>query len=186
MTLQLNLASHTYVNRRGLYAFYGISTGLLLLLLVFNISSVWRLRQHRLQVQSHLAELERKLGRERPADAAEASPAEMERERQEVAFANEILARDGFRWTALLNRLEGVAIDGISIRSLQPNFKENSLKLSGVAAGLQQMRKFIDRLLAAPAFSEVYLLSQDTTTVKDNLGSEHQAIAFSLVLKGVF
>ncbi len=102
-------------------------------------------------------------------------------------MANEILTREGFRWTALLGRLEEVAVDGVThpvpAAEFQGKFRAAGRQSPAVCG---KLRKFIDRLMAAPSISEVYLLSQGSLTVKDNLGGEHQAIAFSLLLKGVF
>ncbi|MFA5516514.1 MAG: PilN domain-containing protein [Desulfuromonadales bacterium] len=185
MLLRLNLASRTYVNRRALYGFYAIFGGLLILLLLFNLDYLWRLRAHGGKIAVQLAEVELKLDQRGVADP-DIAPDAWERRRREVAFANEILLRDGFRWTEMLDRLEAVALDGISIRVLQPDFKKKSLSLSGDARGVRELRQFIDRLLAAPSFSEVYLLNQSTVKVMDALGGEHQGIAFSIDLKGVF
>ncbi len=186
MLLQINLASRTYVNRRALYGSYAVVGGLLCLLLLFNIDFLLRLQAHGAKMTAQLAEVEATLldqgGRKDPAIA----PEELKKRQKDVAFANEILMREGFRWTELLDRLEDVAVDGISIRALQPNFKEKSLSLSGVAREVRDLRRYIDRLIAESSFSEVYLLSQSTVKIKDNLGGEHQAIAFSIDLKGVF
>jgi hypothetical protein len=134
-------------------------------------------------LKTQLTELEGKPGSQSVVDM-EVNPAELEKRRREVAFANEVLIRDGFRWTTLFDKLEDVAVDGVSIRSIQPNYKENSLGLTAVARGVNEMQDYLDQLLTSPAFSEVYLLSQGSS--KGTGENERQEITFAINLKGVF
>lgn len=183
MQLQLNLASRAYVNRRGLYGSYALLGGVLIVLLAFNVSYLLRLRAHGSTLKIQLKELEGKSESRGDVDQ-EVNPADLEKRRQEVAFANGILIRDSFRWTALLDKLEDVAVDGVGIRSLQPNFKENSLGLTAVARGVSEMQEYLDQLMTSPAFSEVYLLRQSSN--KGTGDNVRQEISFSVDLKGVF
>lgn len=186
MKLTLNLASRSYVNRRALYAAYAATIVALLLLGGFNLTRAWRLNVQAGQIETRLAELEARAGAVRGASGGAITPAALEQQRAAIGFANEILLRDSFRWTSLLDRLEAVAVEGVSIRALQPNFKNQALRLTGHARSIKELREFIDRLIAAPGFSEVYLLQQSNEKVKTPAGAERPAVSFSLALKGVF
>ncbi|MBE0596299.1 MAG: PilN domain-containing protein [Desulfuromonadales bacterium] len=184
MKLTLNLASRSYVNRRALYLFYTLLIGVLLLLLVFHLAWGWRLHAHSRQVAAQVEELDKQLGEVPDDTALVITPAAWERQATLVGFANVVLERDGFRWTALLDRLEEVASEGITIRSLQPDPKENSIKIAGQARSVQHLQEFLDQLMASSAFPETYLLQQATEKVKASGGSERPVIGFSLLLKG--
>ncbi len=184
MKLHLNLASRCHLNRRGLYAIYAGLGLLLSLILLFNVAHYLRLQQHGRQVRAHLAELEQNAPRQ--SGPEEISPARLAQLRAEVAFANEVLAKDAFRWTELLDRLEEVLTEGITIRAIQPEYKSGSLKLAGTARGVPGLRTFLDRLLGSPHFTEVLLLDQAVAKVKDSQEREREALEFSLVLKGAF
>ena len=186
MKLTLNLASRTYVNRRALYLIYALVLGALVLLLAFSTSRLWQLQYHSRAMEERLADLEKRLGEvEEPADPA-VTPAALERQAPRGAIAHPLHDQDGFCWTALLDRLEGVALEGVSVSSLQPDYKERNLRLTGQARSVRELRSFLDRMIASPDFSEVYLLQQSNIKVKTPTGSERHAVGFSLVLKGVF
>jgi Tfp pilus assembly protein PilN len=143
-----------------------------------------RLQQQQGQVEARLQELRQVRAGQQPV--VETDPKALLSLRQEVALANDILARDSFRWTVMLDRLEEVVQDGITIRSLQPDYREGSLRLSAAARGLPQLSGFLDGLLASGYFTDVYLLDQASTKVKDATGVERPATTFSLLLKGAF
>lgn len=186
MKLTLNLASRTYVNRRLLYLGYALVLGTLVLLLAFGAHRAWRLRAHSLQLGVQLSTLEKTLGEVGEETEPVVTAAEMARQKAQVTSANAILERDGFRWTVLLDRLEEMTLEGVTIVSLQPDYKARSLRLTGQARSLKELRAFLDRLITSPAFSEVYLLQQGSAKVKTASGAERPALGFSLVLKGVF
>jgi Tfp pilus assembly protein PilN len=184
MKLTLNLADRSYVHKRTLYLFYAVVLAGMAICSAVQGGLLLRLHQQQEQVETHLRELlQSKAGRQ---PAAELEPRALQTLRQEVALANDILSRDSFRWTVMLDRLEEVVQDGITIRSLQPDYREGSLRLAASARGLPQLSSFLDRLLASGFFSDVYLLDQASTKVKDGAGIERPAIKFSLMLKGAF
>ncbi len=186
MKLNLNLASRTYVNRRALLAFYGALSGLLALLLAVNVVFFFRDMAHGRRVKAHLAELDQELGAQLAEAGPEAPPEELKDLRSEIEFANGVLERDSFRWTALLDHLEEVSFEGVTIQTIQPEFKDKTLKLGGQAKGVGELRTFLDRAIASPHFREVYLLDQRTQEVTDTLGRKRQAVSFNILLKGVF
>jgi type IV pilus assembly protein PilN len=184
MKLTLNLASRTQVNRRAIYAFYLVVLTALAAVLALNSALLWRMQERSGQVQTSLAELEGSLTA--PQGYEEIKPERRQQLQKEIALANDILVRESFQWTALLGRLEEVAVDGVSLRSIQPDVREGSLRITGQARGNAHLGRYLDKLIASPNFSEVFLLDQAVTKVRDSQGTDRSAVGFSLLLKGGF
>jgi hypothetical protein len=184
MKLTLNLADRSYVHKRSLHLFYAVTLVAMAICSAVQGGLALRLHRQEQQVEARLQALQQAKASQQPV--AQLSPKALQALRQEVALANDILARDSFRWTVMLDRLEEVVQDGITIRSLQPDYREGSLRLAASARGLPQLGTFLDQLLASGFFSDVYLLDQATAKVKDSAGAERTAITFSLQLKGAF
>ena len=132
MKLDINLASRSYINRRALFMTYVVITGILIILLLANIRYYGTLSTRQQAVQLHLREVRQTLGELQDGVPKEVSKDQMDALKAEVTFANDILEKDSFRWTALLGHLEEVVTEGVRIRSVQPKFKEGSLKINGV------------------------------------------------------
>lgn len=184
MKLTLNLANRSHVHKRTLYWFYAV---IFIGMAICSVAQgdLWlRLHRQQRQVETRLQEVQQTQAVRRPL--ADSSPKALPALRQEVLLANDILARDSFRWTVMLDHLEEVVQDGITIRAMQPDYQAGSLRLSAAARGLPQLGSFLDRLLASGFFADVYLLDQTSTKLKDAAGVERSAIAFSLLLKGAF
>ena len=178
MKYTLNLATGTYVNHRRLYAVFTVLCVVLLGSLAVNgmimIKDGSRTRELELR-------LEKLRGQDQVASQqGEISSAELAAQTQRIKTANELLVRDNYRWTALLDQLEAHLADGISIRGLQPDYKTNILKLSGVAASVGDLRIFIDNLSQSEVFTHVYLREQRTEKSKDNFSG---GISFSIDLQ---
>lgn len=185
MKLTLNLASRGYVNRRALFLGYFLLAALLILLLLLLANSFYRLHVYNSQISAHLEEINRDLGLQGSATEEVTSPAYLQLQ-ERVSYANQLIAKDSFRWTALLDQLEEVVPDGVKIRSIQPDYRQRGLKIACVARGLGDLRAFLDRLITSRHFSDVYLLDQANLMVKDTLGQEHPSVSFLVELKGAF
>lgn len=185
MKLTLNLASRTYLNRRALYAFYLVVSGILGLLLALGIGLHVRNQAQVRQIRGQLAELGRESAGATMAEGVTFTPAAYEKMLAEIRFANEILVQDSFRWTVLLDRLEEVVPQNVAIGSIQPDYKGNSLSLTGLAKGVEDLQQFLDKLITSAYFSDVYLLQQ--SRLKEAGQSEGAgAISFSIVVRGAF
>lgn len=182
MKLTLNLASRSYINRRALYAFYVLLISVLVLLLALNLGFYLRSRSQAHQLKERLAEFDRELAG-RQETIAEFNPAAYEEILKEIAFANEILVKDSFHWTALLDRLEEVVPDKVIIRGIQPDYKSGSLNLTGGARRVEDLRRFLDNLIESSTFSDVYLLQQARETGRGNNDGD---IGFTVVVRGAF
>lgn len=182
MKLTLNLAGRTYLNRRALRFAYGVVA--LLLLLVLGVLTYSYVRDYRqfAQVEQWLVELETRGGIERAPTRPALSGSERERLLSEVDFANGILRMDGFRWTRLLDQLEGVLPETVGIQAIRPDYAQGSFSLTGQARDLDALRGLLDNLSASPEFSDVYLLQQ----ARRENPSGGSVIGFSLEVKGAF
>ena len=178
MKYSLNLATGTYVNHRRLFAIISVLGLFLLGLLVVNSMSLIRDSSRTRQLELRLEELR---GQKQDArHQGEVSAAVLAKMAQRIEFANELLVRDNYRWTTLLDQLEGHLADGISIRGLQPDYKSGILRLSGVAASITDLRNFIDNLSRSEVFTQVYLKDQRIEKTKDDLDG---GVLFSIELK---
>jgi type IV pilus assembly protein PilN len=184
MKLSLNLASRSYLNRRALYGIYSILFALLVLLLVFNLASYLRSQSQARQLQERLAEFDRELAG-RQETAAAFSPAAYEETLEEITFANEVLIKDSFRWTALLDHLEEVVPDKVIIRGIQPDYKSGSLNLIGAARRVEDLKRFLDNLIQSSHFSDAYLLQQAREGEKGRKGGQGD-IGFTIAVREAF
>lgn len=178
MKYSLNLATGTYVNHRRLYTIVAVLGLFLLGLLIVNSISIIRDSSRTRQVQLRLEELRgQKQGASQQGEISSVALAEMA---QRIDVANELLVRDNYRWTDLLDQLEAHLADGISIRGLHPDYKSGVLSLNGVAASVTDLRHFIDNLSRSEVFTQVYLKEQRTEKTKDDLDG---GISFSIELR---
>ncbi len=182
MKLTLNLASRSYLNRRALRFSYLAVSAVLVLLLAFNMYGYLRAHTRVGLLNDRLAELEQQQHVENGTVARKMTPKEQERLVADVEFANEILKKDGFRWTLLLDRLEDVVPERVNIQGIRPNYREGSFSLTGNARSVNDLRTFLDNLSGSPDFNDVYLLRQ--ARQESNYGGS--LVSFSLVVKGAF
>ncbi|PNU20805.1 hypothetical protein C2E25_05315 [Geothermobacter hydrogeniphilus] len=154
----INLATHGHLNRRALYAGYVCLCAVLLLGLGVQLAD-WRAsaRQSRL-LQQRIGELESQLGIN--ADSTPINDAEFSAQLKEIRFSNQIIARDSYRWSLLLSRLEEVLPAKVRITSIRPQFKDGTILLRGEARKVEDLQEFLDRLQKSAAFRDVLLLDQ--------------------------
>jgi type IV pilus assembly protein PilN len=137
------------------------------------------------QIREQLVELGREAASAEKAGGSTFTPAAYEKLLDDIRFANEILAQDSFRWTALLNRLEEVVPETVAISGIVPDYKEKSLKLTGLTRGVGDLQQLFYNLIASTYFSDVYLLQQ--SSLKEAGQSDAAgAISFSIVVRGAF
>ncbi|NIQ93897.1 MAG: hypothetical protein GWO11_07380 [Desulfuromonadales bacterium] len=181
MKLTLNLATRNYLDRRKVYLTYGVLLTIFGIFLVFNVMSVVHTQMQMQTVRGHLKEI----GVE-SVDEPTVNPAEVQRVRSQIEFANEILSRESFRWTKLLNHLEEMVRRGITIESLRPDYRDRSLRVTGLARNLGDFKSFISRVQSSAHFETVYLYGQTRKEIETAGGGKKTAIGFSLQLKGAF
>lgn len=186
MKFTLNMATRRYINRRLLKRFNAIMILVLSISLLSLFAYGLNLYGFVSQFRQNLAELQ--TGAEEDVSPTDKPPsaAQIAQLEQNLNFAREILQQNDFKWTALLNRLEALAIDGVRVSTIEPDYQEKSLQLTALARDNQTFRNLLDNLLAAEEFSEVYLLEQSQVKIKDANNRERSAISFNIELKGAF
>lgn len=181
MKLTLNLARRRYYDqemvRRWLYFFLIV----LLLLLVF-FGYQWLTTRQQITIhQASIEELRRNLGLQPDLLAPEV----LTDKYSDYRIAQQLLQRDSFRWTELFDRFEQLLPQGISLRSFQPDYQGNRLRVDGVALDLRHLQALLDQLLAEH-FTQVYLRQHSNVQVSDGRGGQRSALNFSLEIEGVF
>lgn len=182
MKLSLNLASRRYLNQRVFKFAYLLVIASLLLLFALQLQTYLQSRNSIKQFQSNLTQLDLQL---EGKVSSRLNAEEVEQQQEQLDYAETILQRDAFRWTALFDRMETYLPKGVSIRSFSPDYKKNSLVLRGVCKELVDLRMFLDNLHEA-SFQQVFLQNQNWTKVKDYRDIERPALDFSIRLEGVF
>lgn len=182
MKLTLNLASRRYVNERALKLGCLIVTLLLILLLLLQGRNCLNDREQNLVKQANIDQLEEKLQGKIPQRF---SKEQIVLQQQDFARAQDLLQKDAFRWTVLFDRLEVLLPKNVSIRSFSPNYKAGSLLITGVARNLIDLQDLLDNL-HADTFQQVFLKSQSQIEVLDYQEAKRPALAFSILLEGVF
>lgn len=182
MKLSINLATRTYINRHALRSGILAAISALVVWMVAGGYLLAREASYLSDLQGKIAQLESQWTELRGNDGETVSSSRLERRWKEVAFINHLLERDSYRWTTLLDNLEAQAFSGVVVKSIKPDFKKGTLALNGYARELKHLRRFIDNLVAADVFKEIYLLQQSQEVVKDRDGRDKKAIAFELTL----
>jgi len=177
MKLTINLATRRYLNLRLLNAW--LAAGFLLL----GLALLFRVRELAYN-QAELGKL-RALGHAASGRAG-GPPAVTEEQLKalgpHIRFANTLIERKAVNWLALLDHLEEVVPDGVSLSSLAPSEKEQLLKVGGIARSFPNLAAFLENLERSKNFSEVYLLSQSETKV----GQTQHGIVFTISCKAAY
>lgn len=78
---------------------------------------------------------------------------------KEIVLANAILDQLNLPWEMLFDSIEQAATEDIALLSLQPNFSNRSLRLSGEAKSMTELLDFVEALERELVFENVHLLS---------------------------
>lgn len=184
MEIKLNLASKPYLNRQSVRFWLLLFAIILVVLLLLNGSYVLG-NYRQLQVfDERFQELNEQLTAMH-GTAADYSPEKLAEVKVEVGFANEIIDADRFRWTDLLSRFESVLPDDVSIHSIQPNFRERTVRLSGAARDVSALTRFVDNLLKSEDLNQAFLESHGEVEQKNN-NSIQAFTGFSIVIREAF
>jgi hypothetical protein len=106
--------------------------------------------------------------------------------RVEAAKIEQILERRAFRWSRILNHLENTWIDGIQVRSIEPDFEKKTLGLTVLAKNDEVFRRYLEKLIGYEGFSQVLLLRQANTDIKNAGGRTFSVIRCELRIRGGF
>jgi hypothetical protein len=186
MQFQLNLASKPYLDRRSVGRGLLICAVFLLLLLVANLIYAYQSYRQYQTIGGYLAELEHRSLNGGGNGPGQYAPEEYLAVSKRVGLVNDIVEADRFRWTALLGRLEELLPDKVSIRSIHPDFRSRSLRISAVGRDVADMTAFLDALLASPDLFRVYLQGQAEGEIKAANGRSQNIVSFSLTIREAF
>lgn len=172
MRFDINLATKQYINTRQLNLVVAVAVMLLGGMLVSNLAAFT-------SASSEIDRLTADLAGHAPKDAKNVSPQEYQALLGKIGFANTIIARKSYDWLALLDQLEGVVPDGVSLSSLDPDPKGGDLKITGVALNFKALRTFVEQLESSSYFKEVYLVSQ----AENKVSVSQKGTTFSITCK---
>jgi len=178
MKYTLNLSSRSFVNRRALYASYGLVGGLLLVVLLLNLMTMFDLRRQSIDNRDKIATLQSRVA-SHDADMANYSAQGLVSLRRSIDAANDVLRRDSFRWTQLLDRLETLVPSRVRVTSISPDYKERSIGVSCEARDLSALKSFLDKLNSSGFYRRILLTQQ-------SLDSRTGNFKFDIELQGGF
>lgn len=164
MRFTVNLATRTYLNHRLINQISAVVITLLILFLGWNITRIsWNLGE-----QSRLVSEVKSLGESLNIRPDGVSEKDYNRQQSRIRFFNEVIDHKGVRWLNLLDLVENATPEGISLSVLKPGKKDGEFKLEGHARTFAVVRKYVEKLEEAKAFSNVLLLSHQEITVGEN------------------
>jgi hypothetical protein len=114
------------------------------------------------------------------------SAGDYKRQAADLSFADSLIAKDRFSWTDLLDRLEGTLTRGVTLTRIEPDYKERSLRLAGMAENVEALQRYLSSLLHSDSLSAAYLLGQETKKIKDSHGREQAVVVFQVEIKEAF
>lgn len=178
MRFSINLTTRVYLDQRLLNLSGFVIISLLLVSLGWNVSRISSGlgEQHRLA--AGIRELEDKLN-SRPKGVSEK---DFMKQQDRNRFFNEIIERKSRDWLGMLDLLENVTPEGVTLASLTPGKNSAELRIDGRAKSFSYVRKYLEKLEGSKSFSEVLLLSHQDMVV----GGSSRGVQFTLSCKVQF
>jgi len=173
MNLTINLATRVYVNFKQVNFFLALSFLLCCSWLAFNlfifVSSFEEMNRY--------TEYKSKKGM--VGGGKIISDDDYNKFLGKVKDVNGILYKRSYDWLSLLENMEQLVPTGVSLRSLDPSNRGETLKLSGTATGFSSVRKFMENLEGSKVFTEVYLTDQANVRIDE----KRKAVNFTVTCK---
>lgn len=154
-----------------------VLVGFWLVVSLVSMTVVWRRHQ---KVLDGLAEITAK------EPVAHEGGADNKALQDEAQKAEQIMQRRAFRWTRILNHLEKTWIEGIQVRTIKPDFGKQTLSIHILAKDEAVFREYLGGLLRYTPYSQVLLLRQENSTVKDAMGQTYNVLSCELRIQGGF
>lgn len=101
---------------------------------------------------------------------------------QQVTFANNLMKRRNNNQLALLDHLEQLTPQGITLNGLQPLDRDGRLLLEGRAASFKTLQRYLSKLAASEVLKDPLLLRQGETDSKEG----NQPCTFTISCQVVF
>jgi hypothetical protein len=104
-------------------------------------------------LQSRLAGLERRAGRQVPAATQMDKSLE-----QEILRVNDVIEQIALPWDRLFRAVEGAAVARVMLLGIAPDAKSGTVQISAETANAETMFEYVRRLEQQPELANVYLL----------------------------
>jgi Tfp pilus assembly protein PilN len=140
----------------------------------------------RRQLAEELSALAARVKAASPPVSKTLSAGDYKRQAADLSFADSLIAKDRFSWTDLLDRLEGTLTREVTLTRIEPDYKERSLRLAGLAENVEALRRYLSSLLHSDSLSAAYLLGQETKKIKDSHGREQAVVVFQIEIRKAF
>lgn len=177
MRFTINLATRTYLDHQLVNRIGVASMVVLVALLAWNISSVsWGTGELR-RLKGDIATNEARLN-SRPSGVSEK---DYNRMQASIRFHNSVIERKVYNWLGLLDRLETLTPDGITLAALEPETKDGELRIEGRTTTFTQVRSYLEKLEDSKLFSNVQLVSHQNLS----LGERTHGVQFAIVCRAV-
>lgn len=127
------------------------------------------------KMSAEVQELEKRIS-SKPAGV---SDRDLSQQQSQIMFYNQIISQKSKDWLKMLDLVESVTPDGISLSTLSPGKKNDDLNLEGHARTFAVMRKYLEKLEESKAFSSVMLLSHQNIVI----GEKGRGVSFKISCK---
>lgn len=166
MKFEINLASEDYRKIRIIQAGLYISSGILFVTVLIGIQDLLVYKRQLATFEEGINKLnQEKIKLDDELDKEDLGPKEEEAKviASKVSYINSLISQKSSSWTSLLTDLERAIPRNISISSIQPDFNEGKISLSGIALSLEDLTNLIIKLEDSPIFEGVFLNNQRET-----------------------
>jgi len=106
------------------------------------------------------------------------SEAQLSAQAKRVQFANQVIDRKTMNWLHLLDSLEEVVPNGVTLNSIAPSV-ERAASIGGSARNFAALRTLLENMERSKNFSEVYLTSQS----EQKAGLTQEGISFTITCR---
>lgn len=177
MRFTINLATRTYLDHRLLNRLCGCAIALLLVITAWNVSRVSSSMGEMSRLRAEISKVQDKLG----TGTGLVPEAESSRQKNRIRFYNGIIERKSTNWLGILELLENVTPQGISLSSLSQDKKQEQWKLDGRARSFKAVQRYLEKLETSGSFSDVMLLSHQNITAGENVRGVQFTISCKVV-----
>jgi len=163
MRFSINLATRNYVDKRLLNRVCYGSIAILILSLAWNITRASSNLGEQRRLDTEIQSLESRFS-SKPGGV---SDSEFAQQQAHIRFYNGIIDRKGKDWLRLLDLIEGVTPEGVSLAAIAQEKKKDELVLDGRARSFGSVRQYLEKLEESKVFTDVILLSHQELITGD-------------------
>ncbi len=175
MQFKINLATRTYINKKKVNSAIVASVIVLLFLFLVQVK-IYSRNAGEISRISSLTTADKAVFKKNVPEFTDKDYVKLT---DNIKFCNSLIEKKTYDWVGLLNRLESVVPEGLTLTSLEPDSEEHTIKLTGNSLTFGVMSHFIQNLEASDFFSNVYLHKQDEKETKD----KQNLLSFTITCK---